>query len=294
MSTPFPIWTIERPAEEILEQMGSKAKFWLEWQGPSRSDWWLFKFSRENTGEHWSEKIAAEIAGLLHISHAQVELARCDGRDGCLLRSFVHRPPASLIHGNEVLAGMVTGYDAGCTFSHRQHTFELVLQALQGIFLAREVPHAIEQMASYLVLDALVVNTDRHHENWGVLHSHHPGTAFFRIAPSYDHASSLGRELLEDRRAAILRERRVEGYVRKGRGAIFLPGEQRGASPLALVEHHARLHPQYFAPVLTSLASISDEVLTAPVDLVPDEVMPPSAKLLARKILCYTAGVLRS
>lgn len=47
------------------------------------SERWLFKYARlsngQVTGEHWAEKVASEVAGLLHIPHARVELATLDG-----------------------------------------------------------------------------------------------------------------------------------------------------------------------------------------------------------------------
>ena len=294
MNAPYPVWTIDRPAEEILEQMGSKAKFWLEWEQPELADWWLFKFSRENTGEHWSEKVAAEIAALLEIPHAQVELAQCDGRNGCLQRSFVHSSPSlSLVHGNEVLGGTVAAYERTRTFHHNQHTFALMVEAFRMLFPVESVHEEIVQLASYLVLDALLVNTDRHHENWGLLLVGHGSDTTFRLAPTYDHASSLGRELLAERREAILREKRVEKYVRGGRGAIFLAEtEKHGANPLGLVEVLARERPQWFQPALLRLAALDQTALLAIVDRVPSAVVDDSAKLLAKEILCYTSAAL--
>jgi len=59
------------------EAMGSKDKFWYrDGDGPD----WLFKFPQPNTGQHWSEKIAAAVADGLNILHAQVELAVFQGR----------------------------------------------------------------------------------------------------------------------------------------------------------------------------------------------------------------------
>ena len=53
--------------EGVREDLGSKPKFWYR---PDETEVdWLFKYARENTGEHWSEKIAAEVAGLLDVTH---------------------------------------------------------------------------------------------------------------------------------------------------------------------------------------------------------------------------------
>ena len=59
------------------------------------------------------------------------------------------------------------------------------------------------QIAEYIVLDALIGNTDRHHENWALLRKKINNKWSGQTSPSFDHASSLGREL-EDRKRAIL------------------------------------------------------------------------------------------
>ena len=50
---------------EALEQLGTKEKFWF--QSNIHDCMCLFKFSRENTGEHWSEKIAEMLCSKLGI-----------------------------------------------------------------------------------------------------------------------------------------------------------------------------------------------------------------------------------
>ena len=62
--------------------MGSKDKFWYrDPDDPHECDW-LFKFPTENTGQHWAEKIAYELARRMHVAAARVELALCHVEDG--------------------------------------------------------------------------------------------------------------------------------------------------------------------------------------------------------------------
>jgi hypothetical protein len=62
---------------------------------------WLFKRCRPHTGEDWAEKVAAEVAALLELPHALVELAEADGERGSICRDFAGH--SDLIHGNELL-----------------------------------------------------------------------------------------------------------------------------------------------------------------------------------------------
>ena len=75
MSDLYPIVEVTRESVSESEEMGSKDKFW--YLHPKTEEGWLFKYPRCNTGEHWAEKIAAELANLLEISHARVEFVEC-------------------------------------------------------------------------------------------------------------------------------------------------------------------------------------------------------------------------
>src|SRR5438874_2334528 len=123
-SSPFPILEV-RPEDRLdVEQLGSKPKFWF--QRPNGR--WLFKEAREHTGEDWAEKIAAEIAKAVGISAAVVELAEFSGKAGCASQSFVRKEDGknliqqNLIHGNELLAGAVIGYDRTKRMHQSDHT----------------------------------------------------------------------------------------------------------------------------------------------------------------------------
>lgn len=149
-----PDWVLEP------EAMGSKDKFWFRGDdGPE----WLFKFPQPNTGQHWSEKIAAEVADHLDILHARVELAQFQGTHGSATETFA-REGRELYHGNQILAGHVLGYDPGKTFGHSGHTLENIFLALERAFASEDgARRAKGRLAEYLVLDALIGNTDRHH-----------------------------------------------------------------------------------------------------------------------------------
>ena len=97
----FPIIDISDWTKLTPEQMGTKPKFWcLDPQGAGC----LFKESRSHSGEHWSEKLAAEIAEELGLPHARIELAISHGKAGTLSKTFLDNPVlSSLEHGNELL-----------------------------------------------------------------------------------------------------------------------------------------------------------------------------------------------
>ena len=112
-----------------------------------------------------------------------------------------------------------------------KHVFSSVLKSVAppaGQDSRPEMPTAADWFLGYLLLDALIGNTDRHHENWAVIESE--GKQM--LAPSYDHASCLGRELGDPERADRLRggdrQRTVARYCERTRPALYeAPGDRR-------------------------------------------------------------------
>jgi hypothetical protein len=282
-----------RPGDLVGDEtLGSKPKFWFS-RGKER---WLFKEARENTGEDWAEKIAAEVAATLDIPAAKVELAEFAGRRGCASRSFVDTSRGqALIHGNEVLAGLVVEYDPAKRLRQSDHNLENIYLALNKLFGKPGRGPVLTQLAEYLVLDALIGNTDRHHENWGLL-LELPSTAStppegeatdeLSVAPTFDHASSLGRELLDPTRERLIAEHRVAWYVRRGHGGVYLKGtDRRGANPLELVEHGVLAYAEYFTPILRRMHQTSVDPLIDTVDGVPNIRMSVAAKNFAKEFI---------
>lgn len=282
---PYPILPVAPGSVEDDEQLGSKRKFWFRY-GDKR---WLFKDPRPGTGEHWAEKIAAEVAGLIGLNAARVELAEIEGRPGSAGLSFIEdRQRQILIHGNELLGGLVTGYDKDKKFRQSDHTMENIILGMEAVFPSgrrREV--AALQLSGCVVLDALVGNTDRHHENWGILlHLLEPNKARAEIAPSFDHASSLGRELLDAERARRLKENRVAHYIENGRGGIFRSSaDKHGLSPIATARRLAENYPAFFAPWRDRLAKVDAAQFSTIVNRVPDAWMSPEARRFAEEML---------
>jgi hypothetical protein len=177
--------------------MGSKRKVWLE--SPDNASY-LFKYVRQDAvgsvyGDDWAEKLAAELARLLGLPAATVDLASRGGDPEVVCRRVNDPAVLELAHGNELLGARESGYDMTLKREHPRYTVPVV----QGCIGDAGAPAAHAELrdltafdvwAGYLVFDAWIANTDRHHENWGVLVDRQDGSR--RLAPSFDHGSSLG------------------------------------------------------------------------------------------------------
>jgi len=280
------------------EPMGSKDKFWLGL--PDDSLPWLFKYTRVNdgveTGEHWSEKLAAEIAGLLRVPHARVELARFGECWGSLSRKFdaLEDEAVELVHGNELLAGALPDYDPYRRYGQNLHTLENILRAVKYGIQDNEhwLAEAYRLIGGYVVLDALVLNTDRHHENWALFRrTRAGGAAEHWLAPSFDHASSLGRELQRDALVAWQSDPldRVTWYANRGKGGVFRHAEgKKGANPLQLAELAHRRWPDFIEPWLQRLGEVGLEQIVEPLDAVPQACMSDEHRWFVRGLLGYS------
>lgn len=266
---PFAIFQITEAMILQDEPMGSKDKVWCQLPAELGSGRWLFKKPRqqEENIEHLAEKIAQEVAALIQLPCARIELAEFDGVRGSISLD-VRSEGEVLVHGNEIIAGRVLGYDLNKRRHTSDHTFERIRQAILEVCGGR-CKEDLGQFAGYLVFDALTGNTDRHHENWALLRRE-TGPSGHRLAPSFDHASSLGREMRDERRILLLKEKRIPDYLRKGWGGIYLESLGENAiAPLELVNRLAIKFPEHFETWLKRVENVTDERMICIVERFP-------------------------
>ncbi|MCG0998224.1 HipA domain-containing protein [Acetobacter persici] len=278
------------------EQLGSKEKFWCYIGGNDSK--WLFKFTQEHTGQHWSEKIAAEIAEALGMQHAPVELAEFQDRFGSISESIA-RNGRQLIHGNQLLSGLVTGYNSEATYQHKDHTIENIVLSLEKYFKKEEsIKINTSQLFGYFLFDCLIGNTDRHHENWAISQREIDGKLISYIAPSFDHASSLGREL-RDRdsrksREKILQNRTIANYAQRARGAIYLsPHDQKPATLFDLYRFLLEKYPSLCKNMHDRICTLRPDTFTRILNDVPNRLMSDTSKQFVNSLLEHNLTTLK-
>jgi hypothetical protein len=238
-----------------VEQVGSTRNLWLE--EPSTGRFWLHKdtvipSNGIEQGEDWSEVVSTQVARLLGVPCASTRLCSRAGRRGSISRSILPSGH-SLWEGIVVLERAdVTGY-----FPHVEgrpgvdpsrpdvkrpgHSLANIQSALDGVavppkFDGPEDMTGFDVFAGYMILDALIANRDRHEQNWAILAPQLVSSPE-RLAPSYDHASSLGYNLTDTKRQAYFQEPgRLRAWAKKGTAYRF----EHAGKPPTLVEHAAR------------------------------------------------------
>lgn len=305
--TTFPVLDATNWTRLAPEQMGTKRKFWCRHPAGYPC---LFKFSRSHSGEHWSEKIVAEIADCLGLPRAEIELATVEGYRGTISRDFTEdRTLGNLVHGNELLLEADPGYPSqGRNFRVAQHTLDRIFTALSqpfiglpyGFVASVELQSARDVFVGYLALDALVANTDRHHANWAILEQpSQSGARMACLAPTFDHASSLGRELTDARRAEKLRPLRrdqtIIGYLESDAGRSRIYADEGGSKPLRPLEVFQRARLLYFDAAeawLARLEALSGDRVDSILDRIPLETMSDTARSFARRLISLNRDAL--
>ncbi|MGB7159584.1 MAG: HipA domain-containing protein [Tepidisphaeraceae bacterium] len=281
--------------------MGTKEKFWFEHTDGNR---WLFKFNRHGHGDDWSERVASEVAGLLGLPRGHVELATFEGRSGVICRDFTRRKELSLVHGNELLVALVDPqYPKGQNYRVTGHTVERVCSILDQKWIGRPegfgevegIVNATDVFSGYLMLDALVGNTDRHHENWAVVlvpANDPPGSVrryVARLAPTFDHASCLGFNLRDTERIDRMtpgRNRSVESFADRAVSKLYLQVDApKPLSPLEAFAEATRGRARTRKAWIERLRLIADEQFDQIIAPVPAERMSQAARAFAGALL---------
>lgn len=297
MTGKFQIIEISQEDAREPESLGTKEKFWFR---HDRLGLCLYKKSRSNTaGEDWSEKIAAELCRLIKLPHAQYELATCNGEYGIISRSFLPEN-GNLILGNEILARIYPDYPTD-TRNLSHHTLDRIF----GTFDRLEAENSeislplnwepIENILKvqhtfigYLLLDAWIGNGDRHHENWGFIELEQK----LYLAPTYDHASSLGRNESDLKREARLNTRdrgySVGAYADKCQSYFYANiGKKQRIKTFEAFDEAAKIYPQAAAAWLKKLNRISADDTLKLFESIPEERISPIAIEFAQSILIH-------
>ncbi|TAL43150.1 MAG: phosphatidylinositol kinase [Methylovulum sp.] len=263
MNNHYPIIEIGDHEPDMPEQQGNKTKYWLQ-RDRTR---FLLKIGRPNTGENWAEKVACELAELLGLPHAYYNFAAWKQQKGVLTETIVPKD-GRLVMGNELLSKAYNTYPTDQRYKVRDHTLGRIIALLsdQAIFLPldwippdNKIRNALDVFLGYLLLDTWLANQDRHHENWGVINYNQR----IYLAPTYDHAASMGQNEPDNKRKELLttrdKGRHISHYIKKAHSAIYLnKSADKPLSTLGVYQRLAIKRPEAATVWQHQLEAVSD------------------------------------
>ena len=186
-------------------------------------------------------------------------------------------------------------YEEHVTYRAGQHTINHVVAALKvikpltpiGWDSSVEVTDAVGVFTGYLMLDALVSNQDRHHENWAIINSVAYG---LRLAPTFDHASSLGRNETDEHRVERLNSkdkgRSVEHFCSRARSGFYKnKRDAKSMGTVAAFHEIAKKNPTAARYWLDRLDGLNSMDFKNAIDQVPNSLISNAARLFALKML---------
>ena len=149
-------------------------------------------------------------------------------------------------------------------------------------------------MASYAILDGLIGNTDRHHGNWGLIYNSAERT--YTLAPTFDHSSSLGRDISDDvRHKKLASGGGIVDYILRGEGQTFVDHFRTVAPPpLQLAQMICLSRPDAVRPILERLRDVPNRDFRNAINRTPADIMSRTAKKFAyQMVMTSKAELLR-
>lgn len=290
MPNMFPVINVQVESERP-EALGTKEKFWIE----SAKLRYLLKFGREGTGEDWAEKVVCELCHLLEMPHAHYDLALHQGRHCVLSPSFIDEDER-LILGNELTSKATQNDDGTRSYQQKKHTVSRALAAIllftdpdSRAFTLPRFSRNWHYFIGYLMLDAWIGNCDRHNENWGAIIGKNREV---RLAPTFDHASSLGRELSDEVRTNRLMTKdsrySVQAYADKARSALYAKNsDTRKLSPFEAFVAAAQFQKTSAVIWQNKLRAVTPEIVSQIIERIQPDFMTQPAKEFAAALLNY-------
>jgi hypothetical protein len=287
----FSIYEVPEDAPSSLEQLGSKKKFWYE------DNKILFKEGYSGSGEHWSEVVASRICDLLSLPAAGYEFARYKGNIGVITKTIVP-DGGRLIHGNELLSKFNdNSYDKEKTFKNISYTVKAVVTVHRMIQLFSprlprhwgrhdNISNPLDMFIGYIMLDALIANQDRHHENWGYIITGNELT----LAPTFDHASSMGRSESDTTRNEKLTTRDKRGdldqYAQRAKSSFYTTEQpERLIGTVDAFIEFAKYSKAAASFWRTKLDAITEDSLNSIFSDIPDGLISPIAAEFAIRLI---------
>jgi hypothetical protein len=255
---------------------------------------YLFKLSfRRYPEQFWAEIVAYRIGCMMRVAVPPAFAAYDSqtGDCGALIEWFLGypgEPDERYVPGGDIMTSMIKDFDRKRGIQHNLDAIERYFErlfargSLQGDWRG--------YWCDMLLFDAIIGNTDRHQDNWGLLWRSNSDA---RLAPVFDNGTSLGHEIVAHKMEGFADRERLAGYIQRGTHHLrWHATDTRPVQHADLIAGLLTRHPYLHARVESRLGAFDSAVLAATLQQMVGSQLPvPLSK--ERATLIYTLTVAR-
>jgi len=242
--------------------------------------------------QYWSEIIAFKISRLMKLSTPPAFAAFNSetGQPGALIEWFTgypNQPVERFTPGGDHMQRLISNYDR---VKGREHNLQTIILFSKALNKNKTLTtNWKEYWGLCLCYDALIGNTDRHQENWGVLWDESGTKA--RFAPYFDNGTSLGHEIFPDKFSAIQNTPdMLNAYIRRGNHQMKWRINDNVRLPLIQgVINYAKKYPEVIPTLIDSLAWDEDKLEQGLTQLLSFDIESPLSEHRAKFVLFLTS-----
>ena len=216
-----------------------------------------FKYEKYNCSESCSEKMSYEIAKVLGYDCARIELA-VDHNNVVGILNYLFIDRSEKVH-----------YDAKDFLNSNGRNMKEyhTIDNIKG-FLDKLNPKLFADFLKIMVFDALIGETDRHSENWGITID----SKGYRISCLYDNGCNLLREFKDLQLANQYYDglKEFDHYIKRAESYIYKPGSNKRFKLFDLIEYLYENYPKLIKKEILNLNNLSDDKINEIVNAIPD------------------------
>lgn len=277
---------------------GRSEKIWLS----SGSEVGLFKFPKQFsdgniTTEHVTEKLASDIANLLDIPCAKVDVGTYNGRLGSMSYQ-INKSNEFLMEGISFINKAYPNYDIDKLYDPVKkiyYSLPIIYPIIKGLHCERE-------FVEMVTFDALIGNSDRHHSNWAVLVTfENLDKLEVSYSPLYDNGSSLCSYVKESDIDSFLGNdinRLVSLVTTKSKSRIRIDGlskkEPQHLEVMAFMMKNELFNIHFIPFAKKVLDRLSTKNINKILEEYPDNLMSVKRKELIRRFLSHKLVIIKT
>lgn len=235
---------------------------------------------RRKSTELASEKIACEIARAIGYRCADIELAKDQDGELCVLNYSFLKPDESLIE----FASEASISQNGCDRKEK-YTIQGIKRILDTVD-----EKLYSEFIGLQVFDALIGESDRHEENWGYIRT--SKSSDIVLAPFYDNGDSLMHNINENRVEEYINdETGFLRYIHKSKTKI-LDNNGHKIKHFQLIDHLISENPVFLRDELQKTKRLTDDIIKDIIYGIPDEYLPQNHKDILQRYISIRRDIL--